>query len=127
MFFTFEQEGYQRHREIERFVVIEADNETEARERATYFGIDFDEELSSSGDKRWWEDRDGGWGRPEPLIMGYRIIRYTNNGGWVILYKNDCMSSSRAVDLDDEYDPYETPDSEDGYDSNENTTFAVAT
>ena len=131
MFYTFDQEQYQNNREIERFVIVEADSDEEALSRATYFGIDFDETLPNSLDKRWWEDRGGGWRRGEPLIAGNRPIRYTNNGGWVILYKNDNITSSRAIPLDDEYDHIaDSIDNgdDDDYENYSNTdTFAMAT
>lgn len=130
MFYTFEQEGYWRNPEIERFVVIEADDQDEARDRATYFGINFDEELASTGNKRWREDRDGGWDRILPSIMGYRPVLYTNNGGWVILYENDNITSSRAIPFDDEFDPVSDAiqHDDDDYENYSNTdTFAMAT
>lgn len=96
----FEQDQFMLHPEFERFVIVEAANQEQAFERAAYFGINVEERFE--GSQRWYWPRHtfDGWGSRQPLILGDAPDHIPFTGGWIILYLNNNLKSSR-VEFDD--------------------------
>lgn len=97
-FFTFEQNGWpgQTHSNFkEQFITFEANSESEAFERACWFGLEPEEELPDNGGYRWYYGRD--WGTARPTGGGYNV-EFWGRDRYTIVYLNNNVISSFADD-----------------------------
>lgn len=102
MFFTAIQNARDNSWVGVRFVSFEADSESEARERAEWFGLDFQAiaygwEGTTSSMKRWYWHI-GSCNTRAPEVAGTPIERSTSihRGYWMVVYRNGNLRSNNA-------------------------------
>lgn len=94
-------EGSVENMATERFVCFEADTQSEAIQRAEWFGIDLSERFGIYFSNKWnWYGNSCGTDQPE--VAGSPIERSTrqHGGDWIVVYKNGNLRGNRGVPLD---------------------------